>query len=100
MALDPINKEFTKQENLGVISKVDYSEWSSQTVHLKKKNNTIRVCIDFSTGLNESLQNYNYPLLTPEEIFPKLNDGNFFSKLDLSDAYQLVEVFETTNDYY
>ena len=37
-ALDPINKESERLENLRVISKIDNSEW----VYVKKKNNTIR----------------------------------------------------------
>ena len=78
VALDPINKELERLEDLGVIYKVDYSEWASLTVYMKKKN---KICIyaDFSMGLNDSLQYHNHPLPTLEEIFAKLNDGKFFS---------------------
>ena len=76
-ALDPINKESERLENLRVISKIDNSEWATPTVYTKKKNNTIHVCADFSTGLNDNLKNYNHPLPTPEEIFAKLNDGKY-----------------------
>ena len=40
---------------------------------MKKKNDKIRVSTDFSTRLNDSLQNYNYPLPSPEEYFGKLS---------------------------
>eukprot|EP00106_Octopus_bimaculoides_P020916 XP_014788358.1 PREDICTED: uncharacterized protein K02A2.6-like [Octopus bimaculoides] len=60
----------------------------------QEKNNEIRVCADFSTGLNECLIPYNYSLPSPEEIFTKLNGGKFFSKLVLSEAYLQVKVDE------
>ena len=78
VALDPINKELERLEDLGVISKVDYSEWALPTVYMKKKNNKIHVYADFSKWLNDSLQNYNYLLPSPEEIFAKLSSGNYF----------------------
>ncbi len=76
-AFDPINKELERLENLGFLSKVDYSEWALPTVYMKKKNNKICVCAGFSTGLNDSLQNYNYLLPSLKEIFAKLNSGKF-----------------------
>ena len=39
----------------------------------KKKSKEIRVCEDFSTGLNAALRDYHYPLSSPEEVFNKLN---------------------------
>ena len=58
----------------------------------KKKSNQIRICADFSTGLNDALQDHHYPVPRPEEIFNKLNGGKIFSKIDLSDAYLRTEV--------
>ena len=63
----------------------------------KKKSNQIRICTDFSTGLNDALQDYYYPLPSPEEIFCKLNGGKIFSKIDLSDAYLQIEVDEESS---
>ena len=63
-----IDKELQRLEKLGVIKNVDYSEWTLPTVYVKNKNK-IRVCTDFSTGLNECLKDHNYPLPTPEDIF-------------------------------
>ena len=42
----------------------------------KKKSNQIRICANFSTGLNDALQDYHYPLPSPEENFNKLNIKN------------------------
>ena len=53
----------------------------------EKKNSKIRVCLDYSMRLNDSLKTLNYPLPCPENIFANLNCRKFFSKIDLSDAY-------------
>ena len=63
-------------------------------VYIKKKSKEIRVCADFSTGLNAALKDCHYPLPSPEDIFAKLNGGKFFSKIDLSDTYLQISVEE------
>ena len=54
---------------------------------MKKKNNKIRACLDFSIRLNNRLETYNYPQPSPEDTFAKLSDGKVFTKLDLSEAH-------------
>ena len=49
---------------------------------MRKKPNQIRVCADFSTGLNQALKDHHYPLPSPEKILNKLNGGKIFSKID------------------
>ena len=75
-ALEQINKELDRLEQAGNLSKTDFSEWAAPTVHVKRKSNQIRICADFSTGLNDALQDPYYPLPIPEEIFNKLNIKN------------------------
>ena len=36
-ALERINKELDRLQNIGVISLVDYTDWSAPTVYVKKK---------------------------------------------------------------
>uniref|UniRef100_A0A914X7U6 Reverse transcriptase domain-containing protein n=1 Tax=Plectus sambesii TaxID=2011161 RepID=A0A914X7U6_9BILA len=49
---------------------------------------------DFSTRLNASLNLHQYPLLQPDELYQKLNDGKTFSKIDFLDAYLNMELDE------
>ena len=56
----------------------------------KKKSKEIRVCTDFSTGLNAVLKDYHYPLPGPEQVFTKL-------KVNLSDAYLQIPVEENSS---
>ena len=75
-ALEKINKELDRLEQAGIKSKTDFSEWAAPMVHVKKKSNQIRICADFSTGLNDALQDHHYPLPSPGEILNKLNIKN------------------------
>ena len=59
-ALEQINKEL---EQAGILSKTDLGEWAATTVHVKKKSIQIRICADFSTGLNDALQDHHYPIV-------------------------------------
>ena len=93
-ALEQIDKELERLENLTVISRIEFSEWACPMVYVNKKNNKIRMCADFSTGLNNCLRDLTYPLPSPEDIFAILNGGKIFSKLDLSDAYLQMKVEE------
>ena len=84
---------------MGILSKVEFSEWAAPTVYIRKKCKEIRVCADFSTGLNAALKDYHYPLPSPEEVFNKLNGGKVFSKIDLSEAYLQIPVEEIALNY-
>ncbi|CAH8601572.1 unnamed protein product [Schistosoma rodhaini] len=97
-ATDKVDKELDRLEKLGVIQPVNYSAWAAPIVVVQKANGTIRLCADFSTGLNDALQNHSYPLPLPEDLFIKLNGGRYFSKLDLSEAYLQVEVDEDSRE--
>ena len=72
-ALEQINKELDRLEQAGILSKTNFNEWAAPTVHVKKKSNQIQICADFSTGLNDALQDHHYPLPSPAEILNKLN---------------------------
>ena len=86
-ASEQINKELDQLEKTRVVSKLEYSKWAASMVYIKKKSKDIRVCRDFSTGLNAALKDCHYLLPSPEGIFTKLNGEEFFSKIDLSNAY-------------
>lgn len=51
-----------------------------------------RICGDYSTGLNDTFEPNDYPLPLPEDIFEKLSNCKFFSKIDLSDAFHQIEI--------
>ena len=82
--IEEINREQDRLVNMDILSKVEFSEWATPTVYIRKESKEIWVCADFSTGLYAALKDYNYSLPSPEEMFNKLDGGKLFSKIGLS----------------
>ena len=66
-------------------------------MYVRKNSKEIKVCADFSTGLNDVLKDHHYPLPNPEDVFTKLNGGKYFSKIDLSEAYLQIPLEEESS---
>ncbi|KAH7724401.1 Gag-Pol polyprotein, partial [Aphelenchoides avenae] len=96
-ALPVVDAELDRLEQIGAISRVDYSEWAAPIVVVTKKNGKTRVCADFSTGLNNAIELNGHPLPTPGDMFNMLNCSKYFSTLDLSDAYLQIELDDESN---
>ncbi|XP_052888447.1 uncharacterized protein K02A2.6-like [Anopheles moucheti] len=92
--LDAVDKELDRLQRLGVITPVDYSDWAATIVVVRKANGQIRICGDYSTGLNGALHPQEYPLPLPADIFAKLGNCTHFTQIDLSDAFLQVEIDE------
>ena len=91
-AAQPVEEELKRLQLMGVISPIEYSKYAAPIVVVKKSDGRIRICADYSTGLNDSLEPNQYPLPTPEDIFAQLSQFKVFSKIDLSDAFLQVEL--------
>ena len=98
-ALEQIDKELERLENLGVISRIEFSEWASPVVYVKKKNNKIRMCADFSTGLNDCLRNHTNPLPSPEDICASLN-GEAIKSMPTPQNVVTLQAFLGLTNYY
>ncbi|XP_062707936.1 uncharacterized protein K02A2.6-like [Aedes albopictus] len=81
-----------KMKSLDIIKPVEYSPWAAPIVAVKEPGGKVRICADYSNGLNAALEPNHYPLPVPDDIFSKLNGCCYFSIIDLSDAYLQVEV--------
>ena len=87
-----VESELDRLIDLGVIKPIEHTNWAAPIVMLKKPNGKSRLCVDYSTGLNDALELNKHPLPLPDDIFTTLNGGKIFSILDLSDAYLQVEL--------
>ena len=73
-----------------VIESVESSEWVSPIVAVAKQDGSIRVCGDFKNTLNPALDSHSYPLPTIEECFAVHAGAQYFTKLDISKAYNTI----------
>lgn len=90
----PLLDELCRMEKLGVIQKIEEpTDWCSPIVVVPKKNERIRVCIDF-TRLNEAVRREYHPLPTTEETLSELGSANVFSKLDANCGYWQMRLHE------
>ena len=93
-ALATVENELSHLQLVGIIQHINYLSWAAPIVMVKKANGKVRVCADFSTGLNDALDIHQYSLPALEDFFTKINGGTCFAKLDLADAYLQMEVDE------
>ena len=64
-----------------------------------KKDGSLRLCGDYKMTLNQYADVDQYPLPNTEDLFATLAGGQVFSKTDLSNAYQQVELDEDSQKY-
>ena len=52
----------------------------------------LRICGDYSVGINDQLEDHPHPLPLPEELMQKLGGGFGYTKIDLADAYNQIQL--------
>ena len=62
------------------------SEWSSPIVMVKKKDGSLRMCIDYRR-LNAVTEVEAYPMPRVDELIDRLGKARFISTLDLTKGY-------------
>ena len=67
------------------------SPWGVPVLFVKKKDGTLRLCIDFRQLNNVTVKN-KYPLSRIDDLFDQLNDVKIFLKIDLRSGYHQVRI--------
>ncbi|XP_033740319.1 uncharacterized protein K02A2.6-like [Pecten maximus] len=93
-----VEEEIDRLVKVGVLTKVNYSDWGTPIVPVIKKDGSVRLCGDFKVTLNPVLEVDQYPLPRATDIFASLAGGQKYSKLDLQHAYLQMEVDESSRD--
>ena len=70
------------------------SPWGASVLFEKKKDRTLRLCIDYRR-LNRITIKNRYPLLTIDDLFDQLRGARVYSKIDLRTSYHQLRVRET-----
>lgn len=87
-----IEKKFNEFCDSKMMEPVDNADWASPIVPIVKPGGDLRICGDYKVTINKFLLDFKYPLPRIEEIFASLRGGQLFSKLDLSNAYNQLEL--------
>ncbi|KAL0540342.1 hypothetical protein IC582_024578 [Cucumis melo] len=70
------------------------SSWGAPVLFVKKKDGTLRLCIDYRQ-LNKVTIRNKYPLPRIDDLFDQLRGAALFSKIDLRSGYHQLKVRES-----
>ena len=85
-----VNNQLESMERDNIIS-ISKSPWASPMVVVKKKDHSLRLCVDFRR-LNSVTEGDSFPLPSIEELLLKVRNSKYFSTLDLKSGYHQVSV--------
>lgn len=67
------------------------SPWGAPVLFVKKKDGTLRMCVDYR-ALNKLTIRNEFPLPRIDELFDALHGAKFFTALDLDTAYHQIRI--------
>ena len=71
----------------------------STIVPVVKQDRSVRICGDYKGTVNQVSKLDNYPIPKTEDLLATLGGGNKFTKLDMSQAYQQLELEESSKKF-
>ena len=87
---DTVKKELDKMLLVG-ITEPSTSEWSAPIVLVKKKDQSLRLCVDYRK-LNQASEGDAYPMPRIDELINRVGGATYISTLDLVKGYWQVPV--------
>ena len=96
---EAIENDLNRLAGLGIIEKVNISDWATPLVPVVKPDGSVRLCGDYKITVNLVLQVDHYPMPTSEDLFATFAGGTLFSKIDLSQVYNQVLLEPESREY-
>ena len=97
-----VDQELEKLQSQGIWEQVEYSRWATPIVTVKKDaadpSSDLRVCGDYKQTVNQVAPLDNYPIPTVDEHLASFKGCVTFSKIDLKQAYQQLELDDETKE--
>ena len=75
-----------------------HSKWAAPIVPIPKEGGKLRLCGDYKVTINPVLEIDQYPLPKPDDLFATLAGGKQFTKIDLTHAYQQMNLEESSRE--
>ncbi|XP_047520687.1 uncharacterized protein K02A2.6-like isoform X2 [Pieris napi] len=94
-----VDAELDAMLQAGVVEPVDHSDWATPLVIASKADGGIRICADYKVTLNRALMIDRYPVPRIDELFSDLSGNKYFTKIDLSQAYNQLELDSESKAY-
>ena len=91
-------QELNKLVDQDILEPVRFSRWATPIVAVSKANGDLRLCGDYKVTVNRVAKAESYPIPRFEDLLAALPKASYFSKLDLSQAYQQLVVDEATQE--
>lgn len=92
-----LKKELERLEKENIIQKENHNtEWVSNILLIKRKSNSIRICLDPS-DLNAQLMRPHFQFTTLDEILPELGQARIFSTLDTKKGFWHLKLTENSS---
>ena len=96
---EKVEKELDKLQSMEIISPVQFSTWAAPIVPVLKQSGEVRICGDYKITINQACTADSYPLPKVDDLLANLAGGQFFSKLDLSQAYLQLPLDERSKEF-
>ena len=91
--------ELDRLQAQGIIEPVQFSEKAAPIVPVIKSDGSVRICGDYKVTVNRVAKLDKYPLPLIDDLFASLAGGKRFTTLDLSHAYQQIELDNESRQY-
>ena len=88
--LDELKVQLQELLDLGFI-RPSVSPWGAPVLFVKKKDGTMRMCVDYRE-LNKLTLKNKYPLPRIDDLFDQLKGASVFSKMDLKSGYHQLKI--------
>ena len=86
-----LNKEVARLCELGVLKKVNRSQWSAPSFVIPKKDGSVRFISDFRE-LNKRIKRFPYPIPKIQDLLLQLEGFKWATTLDLNMGYYHIEL--------
>ena len=98
----PLKYKQTVDDTIDRLLKADVitrtqSEWSSPIVVVRKKDQSLRMCVDLRK-VNNVIKHTSYPIPTIDHVLTQLNGAKYFTSLDLFSGYHQQKLEESSRD--